>query len=86
MGSSATVSQTQALFVRMIDKALQRPECEVGKKNLLLNSNSRANRGEKVVAALQVFPVSTAFLWAKCAYSLAKQLMKYQSGLLKVKC
>lgn len=86
VGSGAAVSQMQALFVRMIDKALQRQECEVRKKNHFQTQNTERTVAKKAARVLQVFPVTAAFLWAKCAYAPAKPLMKYRSGLLKVKC
>lgn len=87
VGSGAVVSQMQALFVRMIDKALQRQECEVRKKKITFRLKIPSEPWQKKAArVLQVFPVTAAFLWAKCAYAPAKPLMKYQSGLLKVKC
>lgn len=66
----------QALFVRMIDKALLRQECEVKKNPLSTRIPSKS------VRKLQDSP-SALHIFAKCAYATAKQLIKYRLWLLK---
>lgn len=56
VGSGAAVSQMQALFVRMIDKALQRQECEVRKKNHFQTQNTERTVAKKSSQSAPGFP------------------------------